>query len=329
VAEYLVFAAGGISFMTLLPFAAFGLIAALAWWLMDFLSPTKSRHEERLDEFRDPNFRRNQQGEGTAKKSDTMTRMLEKATPALARPLRPKNEKDANKIKSTLTHAGFRSEAASTIYLGLKFLCLILGLFLGGSTVLLVSGFNTWSLIKSVGVAGLMFYLPTFVVMFLGRRRKQQIFLGLPDALDLMVVCVEAGLALDQAMRKVSEEMKKSYRIIAEEFGMCNFQLQMGRSRNETLSELGQRTGVDELRNLASTLIQADKFGSSIANALRVQSDSMRTRRRQMAEEKAAKTAVKLIFPLVIFIFPGIFVVLVGPAAITMIRKMLPIMGGS
>lgn len=320
-------AEGGISFMALLPFAAFGLVAALAWWLMDFLSPTKSREEERLDEFRDPNFRRGKKEQGAVKKSDAMTRVLEKATPALAKPLQPKNEKDANKLKSTLSHAGFRNEAAPTIFLGLQFLCLILGLFIGGGTVLLVSGFTTWSLIKAVGVAGLMFYLPKFVVMFLARRRKQQIFLGLPDALDLMVVCVEAGLALDQAMRKVSEEMKKTFRVIAEEFGLCNFQLQMGRSRNETLSDLGGRTGVDELRNLASTLIQADKFGSSIANALRVQSDSMRTRRRQMAEEKAAKTAVKLIFPLVVFIFPGIFAVLVGPAAITMIRKMLPIMG--
>ena len=155
------------------------------------------------------------------------------------------------------------------------------------------------------------------------RQKPQETtsFCGLPDALDLMVVCVEAGLGLDQAMRKVSEEMKKSSAIIAEEFGLCNFQLQMGRARTEVLHELGHRTGVDDLRRLAAILIQADKFGSSIAQALRVQSDSMRTRRRQLAEEKAAKTAVKLIFPLVMFIFPAIFVVLVGPAAITMSTK--------
>ena len=136
-------------------------------------------------------------------------------------------------------------------------------------------------------------------------HRKEAIFLGLPDVLDLLVVCVEAGLGLDQAMRKVSEEMKKSCRVVAEEFALCNFHLQMGRARNEVLQDLGARTGVDDLRSLAAILIQADKFGSSIAQALRVQSDSMRTRRRQLAEEKAAKTAVKLIFPLVIFIFPG------------------------
>jgi tight adherence protein C len=123
--------------------------------------------------------------------------------------------------------------------------------------------------------------------------------------------------------------MRKSYRVIAEEFALSNFQLQMGRSKSDVLHELGARTGVDDVRSLAAILIQADKFGSSIAQALRVQSDSMRTRRRQLAEEKAAKTAVKLIFPLVIFIFPGIFVVLVGPAAITMINEMFPKMSGS
>ena len=180
-----------------------------------------------------------------------------------------------------------------------------------------------------MAVAGLFFYLPDLIVWFVGRKRKESIFLGLPDALDLMVVCVEAGLGLDQAMRKVADEMKNSYRVLAEEFGIANFQLQMGRPRNEVLHELGMRTGVPDLRSLAGVLIQADKFGSSIAQALRVQSDSMRTRRRQLAEERAAKTAVKLIFPLVMFIFPGIFVVLVGPAAITMIRELFPMMAGN
>jgi tight adherence protein C len=150
----------------------------------------------------------------------------------------------------------------------------------------------------------------------------------LPDVLDLLVVCVVAGLGLDQAMRRVSEEMKKSCKILSDEFNLCNFHLQMGKARNEVLQDLGARTGVDDLRSLAAILIQADKFGSSIAQALRVQSDSMRTRRRQLAEEKAAKTAVKLIFPLVLFIFPAIFVVLVGPAAITIVNEMFPMMNG-
>ena len=140
-------------------------------------------------------------------------------------------------------------------------------------------------------------------------------------------MCVEAGLGLDQAMRKVAEEMKKSYPVIAQEFSLSNFQFQMGRPRSEVLRELGERNGVADLRGLAAVLIQADRFGSSVAQALRVQSDAMRVRRRQLAEERAAKTAVELIFPLVLFIFPGIFVVLVGPAAIIMVRELFPKMG--
>ena len=122
--------------------------------------------------------------------------------------------------------------------------------------------------------------------------------------------------------------MKDAYPVLASEFAMTNFHLQMGRTRAEALHDLGQRTGVADLRALAAVLVQADKLGSSIAQALRVQSESMRVRRRQIAEEKAAKTAVKLLFPLVIFIFPGVFVVLVGPAAIQMMREMFPKMGG-
>ena len=145
------------------------------------------------------------------------------------------------------------------------------------------------------------------------------IFLGLPDALDLMVVCVEAGLGLDAAMRRITTELAQSCPIICEEFAMANFQLQMGRPRREVLRDLGIRTGVDDVRSLAAVIIQAEKFGSSISSALRVQSDAMRLRRRQMAEERAAQTSVKIMIPLIFFIFPGVFVVLVGPAVMRMI----------
>jgi tight adherence protein C len=202
----------------------------------------------------------------------------------------------------------------------------LLGFFASGGSMLYLKGVTTEALMYTVGISGILFYLPDVVVWFRKKSRQDCIFYGLPDALDLMVVCVEAGLGLDQAMRKVAEEMQKSYAVLSEEFRLSNLQLQMGSARNTVLHELGQRTGVDDLKALAAILIQADKFGSSVAQALRVQSDSMRTRRSQMAEEKAAKTAVKLIFPLVIFIFPAIFVVLVGPAAITMINEMFPAM---
>ncbi len=314
-----------IDFIMILPFAGFGLFAVVAWMVLEWLSARKSRSEERLEELRDPIARRRKGGKGPdqPKRPAAMTKMLEKASPMLAKPLKPKSEKDANKLKQRLNEAGFRVEAAPTIFLGFKTVGLFMGLSGAASTVL-VQGFGMYSLLWAMCLLAGWFYLPDAVLWYLGSRRRQKIFLGLPDALDLMVVCVEAGLGLDAAMRKVSEEMKKSYRVIAEEFALCNMQLQMGKQRTEVLHALGSRNGVEDLRTLASIIIQADKFGSSIAQALRVQSDSMRTRRRQMAEEKAAKTAVKLIFPLVIFIFPGIFVILVGPAAITMVNQMLP-----
>ncbi len=324
-----IFASGLINFESLLPFAFFGLFALGAWWVLDRVASGRSRAVERLDELKNPSLRRRKTEEevGVVKKADAVTRVLAKASPALAKPLQPKSELEISKLKMRMANAGFRNEAAPSIFLGLKGAGLLGGLMLGGVSLLTFSEINQQSLMVALFFAGLLFYLPEVVLWFITKRRKEAIFLSLPDALDLMVVCVEAGLGLDQAMRKVAEEMKSTYKVIAAEFGLANFQLQVGRAKADVLHELGIRSGVDDLRALAAILIQADKFGSSIAQALRVQSDSMRTRRRQLAEEKAAKTAVKLIFPLVIFIFPGIFVVLVGPAAITMVRDMFPMMG--
>jgi tight adherence protein C len=297
---------------------------------MELLAKSKPRSEQRLEELRDPSRRRGGGAgdSGVTKKADGIGRLLAKASPRMAKPLQPKTEAEVGKLRAKLNYAGFRGETAPSIFLGLKTICLAVGFVGGGGGMWLSKGATGEALMYTIGVAGIAFYLPDFVLWFLKKSRQDNIFFGLPDALDLMVVCVEAGLGLDQAMRKVSEEMKKTYAVIAEEFGLANLQLQMGRARNEVLHELGARTGVDDLKALAAILIQADKFGSSVAQALRVQSDSMRTRRRQMAEEKAAKTAVKLIFPLVLFIFPAIFIVLVGPAAITMINEMFPAMSG-
>lgn len=321
--------AGLFNFEQLLPFALFGLFAAGAWWALSLLATGKSRDVERLDELKNPSLRRKKLDDSTVvKKQGAVSQMMAKASPALAKPLQPKTELEASALKMKLAVAGFRGETAPSAFLGLKFMGLLIGFFLSGVTILALSSYNQKALMWAVLCSGGLFYLPDLVLMFLTSRRKEAIFLSLPDALDLMVVCVEAGLGLDQAMRKVSEEMKTTYKVISEEFALCNFQMQVGRARTEVLHELGVRTGVEDVRSLSAILIQADKFGSSIAQALRVQSDAMRTRRKQIAEEKAAKTAVKLIFPLVIFIFPGIFVVLVGPAAITMVREMFPAMSG-
>jgi tight adherence protein C len=318
--------AGIISQTTVTQIAIFGAFAAVAWWILDLVSRQKPRAEQRLDEYREPNSRKGDSSREKAK--GAVAKALAKASPALSAPLQPKNDAEVSKTREKLNMSGFRGENSPQMYWAMKVLCLGAGFLLGGGTLAITHGVTVDSLTYTGIIAGVSFYLPEVGLWLIKRRRQDNIFYGLPDALDLMVVCVEAGLGLDQAMRKVTEEMKKTYYVIAEEFALSNLQLQMGRARVDVLHDLGARTGVDDLKALAAILIQADKFGSSVAQALRVQSDSMRTRRRQLAEEKAAKTAVKLIFPLVIFIFPAIFVVLVGPAAITMVNELFPSMGG-
>lgn len=259
-------------------------------------------------------------------KMDNFTSMLENVTPGLAEMVKPKKEKEVDGLREQLNHAGFRRESAVTVFLGSKLICAVVALILGGAFSLFTQGLTLKGLMYTMVIAAIGYYLPSLIVRFISSKRKENIFLALPDTLDLMVVCVEAGLGLDQAMRKVADELGSTYPLMSEEFQICNFQLQMGKTRNEVLQDLGQRTGVDDLKSLASILIQADKFGSSVGQALRVQSDAMRTRRRQIAEEKAAKTAVQLLFPLVLFIFPGVFTVLVGPAAVTMVRQLFTTM---
>jgi tight adherence protein C len=308
--------------------AIFACVAIGVWLALEFFGGSgQTRAQERLEEIREPRTRRGD-GRGRSRQSEAVSKLIEKATPAFSAPLKPKTEEAVGKLRQKLQHAGFRSDTAPSVFLGLKIICLAVGFMATSGTMLFTKGATQEAVMYTIGVAGICFYLPDVIVWFRKKSRQDVIFFGLPDGLDLMVVCVEAGLGLDQAMRKVADEMRKTYGVLAEEFALSNLQLQMGRARNDVLHELGQRTGVDDLKALAAILIQADKFGSSVAQALRVQSDSMRTRRRQMAEEKAAKTAVKLIFPLVLFIFPAIFVVLVGPAAITMINEMFPAMQG-
>ena len=204
------------------------------------------------------------------------------------------------------------------MYLALKMVFLMVGVLLGGGTGMLVYGPNQSGYLTIACVAAFLFYLPELTVAFLSSSRKQKIFLSMPDCLDLLVVCVEAGLGLDAGMRRIAEELNDTAPELCNELNLANMQLQMGRARREVLHDLGVRTGCDDMKALVATLIQSERFGSSIAQALRVQSDAMRTKRKQMAEEKAQKTAVQMLFPMVLFIFPGIFVVLVGPAAIKM-----------
>jgi len=306
------------TFTTLLPYAAFGAVGAGVWAISTLISSDDSRAAERLQEMKDPRKRGEDDGKGAGLGS-----ALKKAAPALSKALTPKTELEESKLRVKLANAGFSSPTASTFFLAIKMISLCAGTVMGGGLGLFAKGMTTEGMMIAGIGGGLGMFLPEVILSFMAYSRKGRIFLSLPDALDLLVVCVEAGLGLDAAMRRVAEELSGGAKDICDEINHANFQLQMGRNRREVLHDLGIRTGVDDVKALAAILIQADKFGSSIAHALRVQSDSMRVKRSQLAEEKAAMTAVKMIFPLVLFIFPGIFVVLVGPAAIMMVRQLL------
>jgi tight adherence protein C len=307
----------------MLPVLVFVAIVAGVFWLLSSISSRNSQAEERLERTLGRpkslvEIEVAQANEGRGRFAG-----LKDAFNSLGGAMDGGDEQERGSLKIKLANAGFRSENAAGIYQGIRVACLAAFLLPALFFFLLKDGFTMRSMEWTVFLGGLGFYIPQIALWHLRTTRQKEIFLTLPDALDLLVVCVESGLGLDAAMRKVTDEMKGHAKVICEEFSLANLQLQMGRPRREVLHDLGVRTGVDDVRSLAAILIQADRFGSSIAQALRVQSDSMRVRRRQRAEEKAAKTAVQLIFPLVLFIFPAIFVVLVGPAAIQIQRNLL------
>ncbi|HMF16494.1 MAG TPA: type II secretion system F family protein [Gemmataceae bacterium] len=305
----------------LVPLLVFGGIVAGIWAVLSMISSRNSQALDRLSRLSRPTSLA--EIEDPLKQKGSKFQGLTEAVKSISKPLMPQGEVEQNALKTKLANAGFRSDAAPMIYSGIRLVCLAV-FFLLSIAVFVPGRPFGWKMLQGVVImTGCGFYLPSVILWYLRSKRQQEIFLTLPDALDLMVVCVESGLGLDAALRKVTEEMGGHAKTIAEEFSLANFQLQMGRPRREVLHDLGVRTGVDDVKSLAAILIQADRFGSSIAQALRVQSDSMRTRRKQLAEEKAAKTAVQLLFPLILFIFPGIFVVLVGPAAINIMENLL------
>lgn len=304
--------------MQILPWAIFGFITCVVLVLMSVMSTRKSRAVERLEELRDPTLR---DKERLGKEKNGMAAALEMAAPSLSQAIAPKSEVEKNHLKMRLANAGFNNSNAASLFLTIKVISLGVGVAMGGGVGVGMYGMQLNSLTALLIGAGVGFYIPELILELKRRGRKEQIFLQLPDALDLLVVCVEAGLGLDSGMRRVSEEMKDGAPELCEEFDRCNMQMQMGKVRRDCLREMGLRTGVDDMRALVTTLINAERFGSSIGPALRTQSDTMRTKRRQMAEERAQKTAVQMLFPLVLFIFPGIFVVLVGPAAVMMMQN--------
>ena len=251
------------------------------------------------------------------------------ATRSLAKLSLPEEGYESSALRRRFMNAGIRSASAPMAYFGLK-TTLALGLPLIAFAVMRAT--NTP--LKGTGLMFLLlasaigYYLPNYVLSKAVQRRQREVFESFPDALDLMTVCMEAGLGTEAALSKVADEIGQKSPILSEELYLVNLELRAGGSRERALRNLALRTAVDEVEGFVSMIIQAERFGTSIAQSLRVHADTVRARRRQKAEEAATKVPLKLLFPLIFCIFPALMLVIMGPAVIQMIRTVMPAMAG-
>jgi tight adherence protein C len=232
----------------------------------------------------------------------------------------PQSPGEMGKIRLRLTQAGYRNPEAVAVFFGAR-IAIAIGAFLLFATPLVLRP----NVMMGLGGSFLGYVLPGIVLARRAKARQHRMQLGLADALDLLVVSVEAGLGLDQALLRVGDELQMAHPDLSDELKLVNLELRAGKARSEALRNLGERTGLEDVMSLVTMLVQTDKFGTSVAQSLRVHSDVLRTKRRQRAEEAAAKTGVKMVFPLVFCIFPAIWVVTIGPAAIKFVQVLFPI----
>ena len=293
----------------LLPLLAFVFVSLLAYAAYIAFAPTLAGHvERRLAEI----------GGSTMPIAAPSWERVSSTFKRMGR-VAPQSPSEMGKLQRRLVAAGYRNNEALVVFLGVRVATAAV-MFALLATPLIFRP----NVMLAFGAAGLGYLLPNIVLARLEKRRQHRIRLSLPDALDLLVVSVEAGLGLDQAIQRVGEELVFAHPELCDELRLINFELRAGKPRSEALHNLGDRTGVDDVISLVAMLVQTDKFGTSVAQALRVYSDVLRTKRRQRAEEAAAKTAVKMVFPLVICIFPAIWIVTIGPAALKFIEIIGP-----
>ena len=286
-------------------FSAIFIAALLA---LRLLSPSPIK--DRLEALADPLVFKSQ-----ASSSYWLNRLISLVAP-LAKLSVPEEGWEGSEIRTRFITAGWRKASTPRLYYAAK-----TGLFLGLPLIAYVylhtkttppTLLMTLMVLLSAAAAG--YYLPDKVLSYVVAQRQRDIFENFPDALDLMTVCVEAGLAMDSALARVANEIGLKSMVLAEEMQLVTLELRAGSSKDKALRNFAVRTGVEDVHSLVTMLIQAERFGTSIADSLRVQSEQLRTKRRQRAEEQAAKIALKLLFPLIFFIFPSLLVVLLGPA---------------
>jgi tight adherence protein C len=293
------------------------LSAALVWWL------STSRVRQRLAEAMATNI----VVERSARWRERMASVIQ----PLAKLSLPAEGWEGSAIRIAFINAGWRQPSAPTIFFGIKTLLALsfplIALTLSGEGLLASSASRILFVLVSTSAVG--YYLPNLVLRYKIADRQREIFESFPDALDLLIICVEAGLGLDQAIAKVAAEIDIKSKVLAQELQLVLMELRSGFSRETALRHLALRTGIGEIDLLVAMMIQADRFGTSMGDSLRVHADNLRTKRRQRAEEAAAKIAVKLLMPLIFMIFPTLMLVLVGPAMIQIYRVLLPSLGAN
>jgi len=301
----------------------FCLVFGFSMLLMRHLAP--SPMQQRLQLFVDDKAAA---GADSTPANTWIARVAKLSTP-LAKLSVPEAGWEQSALRTRFMNAGFRGTHAPVIYFGAKTLLAIAApVLLWLTLVIFTVKLTTYPMLLCLLIATAVgFYLPNLVLAKIIALRKRAIFESFPDALDLLTVCIEAGLAMDAAIARVAEEMASSTPIISEEFHIVTLELRAGSSKEKALRNLAMRTGVDDVDTLVAMLIQAERFGTSIADSLRVHSEGLRTKRRQLAEECAAKIALKLLFPLIFCIFPALLLVLLGPAMIQIYRTLLPALG--
>jgi tight adherence protein C len=294
----------------------------LVWWLAQFAGG--SANSQRL---------RRMLGEPAAVDSPTerLVERVAKVAKPLAKLATPEEGFEGSALKRRFVNAGIRSSTASAAFFGAKTV-LAIGLPMIAFVLLAVVKqppiTGNALLLMLLIAAAIGYYLPNVVLSRMVFLRQREIFENFPDALDLMTICMEAGLGTEAALTKVAEDIAHKSQVLSDEMRLVNLELRAGAPRDRALRNLAIRTGVEEVDGFVSMITQAERFGTSIADALRVHAEMLRTRRRQRAEEAAAKIALKLLFPLIFFIFPSLMLVLMGPAMIQIYRVLLPTMAG-
>jgi tight adherence protein C len=289
-------------------------LGGLAWAVAQGRDPVRRRLEE-LSEGH--NFI------PTGEITETLKRTLVAFLKRLAKPALPRRGWQMTQLKNNMLFAGFRSQHAVSVYLGIRMgLCLII------PPLLLLTPLHErvqgpMFILALVGAAGVGFMLPSFWLDSVIRKRRNKIVRELPDVLDLLVIAVEAGLGLDSAIRRVAKEVKISSPLLCNELNLVSLELKAGIPRQMALRNLAARCGVEDISSLVTMLVQADRFGVSVGRSLRVHSDTVRTKRRQKLEEAAAKVPLKLLFPVLFLIFPAIMFVMAGPAIIKVSESIL------